>query len=258
MTATPIRREPPPFRRATVQAVRSRTPRLVALTLAGPELRGMPVPDPAASVRLLVPRPATGQLELPAWTGNEFLYDDRSRPPIRTLTPLRVDPDAGELDIEVVLHGEGPLSSWAEGAAAGGEVAVSGPGRGYAVDPDAASFLLAGDESARPAIAQLLGELPRTAEVDVIVEVAGDDGRLELPSHPGARVEWCELPAGAAPGAALVDAVVGRTIPAGARIWVAGEAAAVQRIRKHLFDVVGADRSHAVVRGYWKHGRADA
>ena len=36
---------------------------------------------------------------------------------------------------------------------------------------------------------------------------------------------------------------------------MAGEAAAVQRIRHHLFDERGLSRSHAVVRGYWKHGR---
>ena len=37
---------------------------------------------------------------------------------------------------------------------------------------------------------------------------------------------------------------------------MAGEAAAVQRIRKHLFDERDLPRSHCTVRGYWKHGRA--
>jgi NADPH-dependent ferric siderophore reductase len=216
----------------------------------------MPVPEPAASVRLLVPRPETGRLELPSWTGNEFRFDDGSRPPIRTLTPLRVDPDGGELDVEVVLHGAGPLSSWAEAAEAGDEVAVSGPGRGYEVDPSAERFLLAGDETARPAIAQLLGVLPPAAPVDVIVEVAAEDGRVPLPAHPRAEVAWLALPTGTGPGAALVEAVLSRPIEDGTRIWVAGEAAAVQRIRKHLFDSAGVPRDRAVVRGYWKHGRA--
>ena len=39
-------------------------------------------------------------------------------------------------------------------------------------------------------------------------------------------------------------------------VWVAGEAAAVQKIRKHLFDQRGMSRSDATVRGYWKHGRS--
>jgi NADPH-dependent ferric siderophore reductase len=256
VTTTPIRREPPPFRRAAVRTVTRSAPRVVAITLGGPELRGMPVPEPAASVRLLVPRPETGRLELPSWTGNEFRFDDGARPPIRTLTPIRVDPDAGELDVEVVLHGAGPLSSWAEAAEVGDEVAVSGPGRGYEVDPAAERFLLAGDETARPAIAQLLAVLPHRAAVDVILEVAADGARVPLPAHPRAEVEWHSLAPGAEPGAALVEAVVARPIADGTQIWVAGEAAAVQRIRKHLFDGVGVPRDRAVVRGYWKHGRA--
>jgi NADPH-dependent ferric siderophore reductase len=39
-------------------------------------------------------------------------------------------------------------------------------------------------------------------------------------------------------------------------VWVAGEAAAVQRIRKHLFEERGVARGTAVVRGYWKRGRS--
>jgi NADPH-dependent ferric siderophore reductase len=39
-------------------------------------------------------------------------------------------------------------------------------------------------------------------------------------------------------------------------VWVAGEAAAVQRIRRHLFDERRIPRSQTSVRGYWKHGRA--
>jgi NADPH-dependent ferric siderophore reductase len=38
-------------------------------------------------------------------------------------------------------------------------------------------------------------------------------------------------------------------------VWAAGEAAAMQRIRRHLFEHLGVPRSHAVVRGYWKRER---
>ena len=37
---------------------------------------------------------------------------------------------------------------------------------------------------------------------------------------------------------------------------MAGEAAAVQRIRRHLFEDRGLTRAQATVRGYWKRGRA--
>ena len=62
--------------------------------------------------------------------------------------------------------------------------------------------------------------------------------------------------AGASPGDALVAAVGGADLGADTRVWVAGEAAAVQRIRRHLFEDRGLPRAHASVRGYWKHGRS--
>jgi len=89
----------------------------------------------------------------------------------------------------------------------------------------------------------------------VYIEVADPDARLALPDHPGAIVEWCDLPPAASPGDALVAAVGGANLVADTRVWVAGEAAAVQRIRRHLFADRGLPRLHAWVRGYWKHGR---
>lgn len=239
---------------------RARGPRLVRITLAGEELAGFDEPEPASSVRLLVP--TQGELVLPTWRGNEFLAPDGTRPPIRTVTPVRFDPEVRELDVEIVLHGEGALSSWAAAAQPGSPVAVSGPGRGYRVDPSVRRWLLAGDETALPAIGVLLDVLPGHAEVEVLVEVADPGGRVDLPEHPRCTVGWLQLPAGAAPGDALVAALAGSAgavaIPEGTEVWVAAEAAAVQRIRRHLFEERGLPRSQATVRGYWKQGRSGA
>lgn len=228
---------------------------MVRVRLRGAELEGFVVDAPAASVRLLVPSAGADDLVMPTWRGNEFLLPDGTRPAIRTFTPLHVADDPLALDVAVVLHGHGVASRWAESAEPGWPVAVSGPGRGYAIDADAVGFLLAGDESALPAIGQLLEILPATVAVHVHVEVAEPDGRIDLPPLPGAEVTWHDLTADSPPGDALVAAVVAADIPDGARVWVAGEAAAVQRIRRHLFDERGLTRPTATVRGYWKHGR---
>ena len=148
------------------------------------------------------------------------------------------------------------MPEWATRCRARSPVAVSGTGRGYTIDPDASAFLLAGDESAIPAMCQLLESIPQPAQVDVIIEVARPDARLELPSHPGARVRWVDLPDGSDPGDALVAAVVSTEVDDDTRVWAAGEAAAMQRIRRHLFDERGLGRDTAVVRGYWKRGRS--
>jgi len=168
VTSIRARREPPPFRAVTVAAVTRRSPHLVRLTLAGPALEGLEPGLPAASLRLLVPTEAHPEA-VPAWNGNEFLHSDGTRPAIRTLTPTRFDADALELDVEVVLHGAGPLSTWAETAAPGASAAVSGTGRGYEIHPHDRSFLLAGDESAIPAISVLLDAIPSAAAITVLV-----------------------------------------------------------------------------------------
>lgn len=246
--ATRLRREPPRFRQVTVRRLEALSPRMARVTLAGPDLEGLTVEQPAASVRVLLPSPGTDELVVPGWNGNEFLLPDGRRPSIRTFTPRRVDPETLELDVDVVLHGGGAASRWAATAGPGDPAAVSGPGRGYAIPADAPAFLLAGDETAIPAISQLLESLPADALVQVHIEVADPVARIALPRHPRAQVTWHD-------GDALPDAVTGAELVPGARIWVAGEAAAVQRIRRHLFEDRGVSRSHATVRGYWKRGR---
>jgi NADPH-dependent ferric siderophore reductase len=255
MTTARTRREPPRFRRVVVRRVEPRSPRLLRVTLAGPELQGLTIEQPAASVRLLLPPSAACELILPAWNGNEFLLADGRRPVIRTFTPRRVDREALGLDLEVVIHGPGAAAEWAEAVEPGAPAAISGPGRGYVIDRDAPAFLLAGDETAIPAISQLLETLPAEIPTQVRIEVADPDARLALPRHPRAAVEWCDLPSDAAPGDALVTAVRDADLAVGTRVWVAGEAAAVQRIRRHVFDERGLPRAETSVRGYWQHGR---
>ena len=232
-------------------AAEDRSPRLRRVTLGGPELDGFALELPAASARLLLPDPGAG-LVVPEWTGNEFLRPDGSRPVIRTLTPW--DLGDGRLAVDVVLHGSGRASTWARAAAPGDEAAVSGPGRGYAVDRDAPEYVVAGDETAIPAMAQVLAALPVGTPVQVHVEVAAAAARLALPG--AADADWHVLPDGAEAGDAMVAAVRSATFGPDARVWAAGEAAAVQRVRKHLFGERGLTRAQCTVRGYWKRGRA--
>ena len=250
-TARRVRREPPRFRPVVVTRVEPRTLRLVRMTLTGDALVGMPAPDPAASVRLLLPAPGA-QLVIPEWNGNEFLLPDGTRPVLRTFTPWRRDPESDTLAIDVALHGPGAASAWATTAVPGVQVAVSGPGRGSAPEPDAPTYLLLGDESAIPAIEQVLAVLPSAANVQVVVELADPRGRL--PSL--APVDWQLLAGGARPGDTLVAAVRDAPVTAETRVWAAGEAAAMQRIRRHLFEERGLPRPRAVIRGYWKTGSA--
>lgn len=220
---------------------------MTRVILGGNELEGFSIERPAASVRLLLP--TAGELEIPAWSGNEFLRSDGTRPIIRTLTPRRFDAEARELHLDVVLHGSGLASTWAETTRPGDEVAVSGPGRGYHIDRDATAFLLAGDETAIPAICQLLEHLP-SVPLAVHLLVSHAEARVDL--HRDVDVTWHLASDSSDSQEPLSDAIRATILAHGLRIWAAGEAAAMQRIRSYLFREIDFPRSQATVRGYWK------
>ncbi|MEM9606254.1 MAG: siderophore-interacting protein [Actinomycetota bacterium] len=243
------RKEPPPLRQVTVIERVELSPRLLRLTLEGEGLRDLLVTEPAASIRLLVPTPGTDELVIPTWNGNEFLLPDGNRPALRTFTPLRVDNDAGRLDIEVVRHPGGAVSSWAETVGRGAPAAISGPGSGYEIPDDADRLLVLGDETAIPAVSQLL-DAAGHLDVEAHVEVVRGDAQLDL------GVTWHVTEAEAAPGASLVEVVTALTeLPDGTYVWAAGEAASMQAIRTHLFQTLGVPRGRTAIRGYWKPPR---
>ena len=250
------RREPPPLRPVTVVSRSEVSPRLLRLAFEGPALGDLVVEHPAASVRLLVPSPGSTELVWPAWNGNEFLLPDGTRPALRTFTPLRVDRAAGRLELEIVRHPGGAVSGWAETVEPGAGAAISGPGSGYEIDPQVDRYLLLGDETALPAVSQLLGSLPGHASVEVHVELVVAEAEIELPAHPGATVSWHVRTGDQPPGANLVGVVAALDdVDPGTRVWAAGEAASMQAIRTRLFDALAVPRGQATIRGYWKPPR---
>ena len=222
---------------------------MMRLVIGGPELAGLELPEPAASIRLLVPWPGE-PFDIPRWNGNEFLLADDRRPALRTFTPvsLRVD----TLTLDIVRHHGGAVSDWVETAAPGDPCAISGPGRGETIDETAGRYLLLGDETAIPAIEQLLEVIPSGIEVEVHIELSRPDARLALPLHPAATILWHDLSDDEPPGATLRRAVATTVVDEHTRVWAAAEAAAVQSIRRHLFDERNIPRRRTTIRGYWK------
>jgi len=231
---------------ASVRRVVRLTPRMTRVTFGGAELAQFAWNGPAAHIKLIFPgdSPASGE----------------ARPVMRTYTPRRFDAVAGELDVEFVIHGEGPASAWAAQASVGQSLTIAGPGRSYAVDTEAAWYVLAGDDTAIPAICTILETLPAAVRKLVLLEVAdaAEEHALDVPLA-AATVRW--LRRGADPGRAglpLEAAVRDTQLPAGeGRIYVACEAGAMRRIRAHLLAERGVARDRLVTRGYWKLGASD-
>jgi NADPH-dependent ferric siderophore reductase len=248
----------PRFRTVEVRRVSRLGPHMVRVTASGPELEDFEAPAPTQHIKFILPDTDTGRPVLPDPSlPRGASVPGQPRPLMRTYTIRRYDPAAGEIDVDFVLHGDGAGSEWAEDVQPGGFVALAGPGgRPYQPAMDAAWYVIAGDESALPAIGTLLERLPSGMPVQVYAEVpeAGD----ELAWSSQAQVQTAWLPRnsdGATVGALVCEALLSAPRPQGdGRVWLACEAAVMRRMRKHLLDAWGMDPSQIVTRGYWKLG----
>lgn len=170
------------------------------------------------------------------------------RPLTRTYTIRRYDPATGEIDFDFVLHdAPGPASDWAKSATPGDELVFVGPSPAYQPDPTADWHLLAGDETAMPAIAAIVDALPDDAVTRVFVEVA--DAAEEQPL--AATVTWVHRDR----GATLASAVAAADLPDGrVDAWLAGERTSMVALRAHLLDDRGLDRRQVRPTTYWRLG----
>jgi NADPH-dependent ferric siderophore reductase len=250
------RRRPPP-RLVEVVSVAQLAPRLVSVNLGGPGLAGFDAPAPTAHIKIFLPADGQDSPQLPEPGPDGPRWPEGGTPPVvRTYTPRRYDERAGTLEVQFVLHGTGPASDWAEKAKVGDRIGVAGPGGRFSFDPVVRRWWIAGDESAIPAVGTLLDALPASAAAEVHLEV--DDARDEVPlrSDADTTVVWHHRRRPDAWGEALYNAAAEATLAEGIRVWVACEATAVRRIRKHLLVDRQMPIGALVTRGYWRLGVA--
>ena len=167
----------------------------------------------------------------------------------RDYTPRSFDNAARELVIEFALHGEGPAAEWAARAQAGDTLDIGGPKGSLIVPLDYDWHLLVGDETAFPAIARRLEELPAGAKAIVILQSADSADRREFKTAANVALSWV------ATDAELLAAVRALTLPAGdGYAWCAGEAACMAALRRELVDVKGHPGEAIRAAAYWKRG----
>jgi NADPH-dependent ferric siderophore reductase len=232
---------------------------MVRIVVGGPGLAEFPGSDNSdAYVKVVFPRPGV-RYEQP-------LDLDRVRaelppeqwPQQRTYTVRAWDPQAHELTLDFVVHGtEGVAGPWARSAAVGDEVLFLGPGGGYAPDPAADWHLLAGDESALPAIAAALERMASTATGYALIEVHDEHDEQHLTAPDGVQVRWVHR--GDQPrGVRLVEAVTAlEFLPGRVHAFVHGEAGFVRDLRRLLRVERGLPQSQLSISGYWRLGADD-
>jgi len=248
----------PRFRTVEVRRVARLGPHMVRVTVGGPELEGFERPAPTQHIKVILPDPDTGRPVLPDPSlPRGASVPGQPRPLMRTYTIRRYDPSAEELDVDFVVHGQGAGSEWAERAETGGRIALAGPGgRPYQPALDASWYVIAGDESALPAIGTLLERLRSGMKVQVLAEVPEAGDELAWNSQAQVQTTWLHRGSGSTPiGSLACEALLAASRPEGdGRVWLACEAGVMRRMRRHLLESWGMDPSHIVTRGYWKLG----
>ena len=181
-------------------------------------------------------------------------------PTQRTYTLRKIDREAGEVWIDFVVHGDtGVAGPWASAAQPGDAVVLSGIGGGYEPDPSAAFHVLAGDESAIPAIASALESMPADTRGHVVIEVDGDADHLALTAPAGVAIDWVRRD-GAPAGTSTVLTAALRALdvpPAGTQAFVHGERETMKALRPLLLDAWGIPRAQLSLSAYWAYGRAE-
>ncbi|MEP7762643.1 siderophore-interacting protein [Sanguibacter sp. 25GB23B1] len=339
-TAT-LERTQPSFRAfgVTVGAVRRLGPSFVRVTFTGADLdffgsggldQRIKVVFPDSAGRAPVRSDFDGDSWYQAWRD---LPED-VRHPFRTYT-IRATRSAhetssgsAEVDVDFVLHGtepgpdgapthSGPASRWVASVVPGAEAVLIGPNALYAGQPGgiewqppvtATTLLLAGDETAAPAITSIIATLPPGTRAHAFIEVPESGDALTVPVPDGVTLTWlprhdavagvrhdhgvlldaavrermsehCAELASAATAARqtvraaepedvdidtdiLWDVPAGHAEPglpalSGCYAWIAGEAAVIRDLRRHLVRDLGIDRRSVAFMGYWRRGKAE-
>lgn len=308
---TTVARARPAYRPYTVRvaSVRRLAPHVVRVTFTGPDLAVFGTAGLDQRVKVILPL-ADGSLcdigqddeqsvDAGDWYTRWRALPSERRAPFRTYTVRSIDPASRALDIDFVVHHDaGPAGSWADRAAVGDTLVIVGPDQrspesrvGLDWHPGTARrVLLAGDETAAPAITSILESLGDEYEADAFIEMptAADILDLRLGAH--LRVSW--IARGDRPhGEALTEAVAAWTQASAELLaqaasprrqeleeidvdrdllwdspedaegefyaWIAGEAAMVKGLRRMLVSGCGVDRKRVAFMGYWRLGQAE-
>ncbi|MYW47119.1 siderophore-interacting protein [Streptomyces sp. SID161] len=245
------------------------TPRMARVTFEADHLDDSVGRSPDQQLKLCFPRPGQQEPVLPeqsddatGWYQAFLAIPEDERPWMRSFTLRRRVPGTRSVEIDFVLHGDtGPATSWAGSARPGDRIGMVGPSAVYArrvtlTDSIAGAdwLLLAGDETALPAIGTLLEALPEGTRAVAYLEVADSAERQTFETAGDVDLHWLYRdgsPAGRSE--VLTDAVRAAEFPPGRPFaWLAGESGTVRELRRHLVGERGLDKRSIDFSGYWR------
>ncbi|MDG4863703.1 siderophore-interacting protein [Streptomyces sp. T-3] len=276
-----------PIRLIEVARTRRVTPRLARVTFAGVDLADFRLDAPDQQVKLYFPKPGQTVPSLPEpgadgdlmrWYAAYNAIPEGVRPWMRSYTVRAHDPQQSTIDIDFVLHGEGPhgeglhgeghqggsadaiegpATRWAQTALPGHKLGMFGPSAYFAKPLPLGSTdwtLLAGDETALPALGTIIEALPEGARAVAFIEVADAAEQQRFETRGDLTVHWLHRD-GTPPGRSdvLLEALRTEDFPEGSvYAWLAGESGVVRALRRHLVDDRGIAKRSVDFTGHWR------
>lgn len=217
------------------------TPNMLRIVFTGDDLADFESPAPDNHVKLFFPMP-NGDIEK------------------RDYTPRAFNNAARTLTIDFALHeGQhktGPATAWAKNAKPGDMLQIGGPRGSTIISPSFDWWLLIGDETALPAIARRLAELPPGTKVKAIISVTDQANEQQFETQSHCEITWLHRPTDqAADPTPLLRLLETIELPKGEGfIWIATEGLVARAVRDYLVNT----RAHLLAwtksSGYWLKG----
>ncbi|MEJ6019552.1 siderophore-interacting protein [Corynebacterium sp. H113] len=252
-----------PTHLATVVDKRGLSPELLRVYLHCEVLQELHLPHSDHYIKLAFP-PAEATYTWPFSVSEIRQELPREQWPLtRTYTVHSVNSHTGSFALDFVLHGDdsdngGLASTWARNVEPGDTIAFLGPGGAWHPTDDYEHFILAGDETAAPAMMTAVEMLPATATADVYLEVASPQSTFDFPTREGVNLHWITR-GSSRPGSQLSDVLRSNGIPAQRTAWfVHGVAEMIKDVRRFLFIDNDVAKSDVSISGYWRLGMTES
>ncbi|WP_182112831.1 siderophore-interacting protein [Actinotalea sp. JY-7876] len=283
MSASTLNRVEPAYRAFEVEVLRARrlSPSFLRMTFTGPDLDLFADDGLDQRIKLVLPAACGARVDAALFTSDSWFETWRAMPdderyPLRTYTVRAVRQAEREVDVDVVLHGVapgavttrgcglaellgcacssqvGPAVRWCAAARSGDPIVLIGPnarfdgrtGIEWQPPADAGTFLLAGDETAVPAICSIVEQLSADARGHAFLEVPTAHDVLEVRAPAGVELHWLPRSRPATDSDVRIDAPHGSLLDAAVRSTVT---AAVERRAAAAVPLEDVDVDHQIM-----------
>ena len=171
-------------------------------------------------------------------TGNEKLHR-------AVYTFVDFDVDANSFSFDIYEHAGGRTTRWAQSALPGKVVGITGPGGGDI--PVSDKLLIAGDETALPAIRRILACAPKHSIGLAIIEVGDPSEIIPFACPEGVQIDWVVRTKDNGLWTRLSQI---RHVPKDTFVWLAAEREIVRKA-KDAFLKMGIDKGASYFSRYW-------